>query len=65
MSDWIYDRNGNAAAIFDGDCIRNNAGRVAAWISESNVYSLFCASPFSPGVEAGTLLPPGSEEPRC
>jgi hypothetical protein len=40
MSDWIYDRNGNAAAIFDGDCIRNNAGRVAAWISESNVYSL-------------------------
>jgi len=40
MSDWIYDRNGNATAIFDGDCIRDDAGRVAAWISGSNVYSL-------------------------
>jgi hypothetical protein len=40
MSEWIYDRQGQASAILDGDCVRTDGGEVAAWISGSNLYSL-------------------------
>ncbi len=40
MIERIYDRNGNASAILDGDCIRTDSGEVAVWISEHNLYSL-------------------------
>jgi hypothetical protein len=40
MTEWIYDRNGNASAILDGDCIRSDRGEVAAWVSGNNLYSL-------------------------
>lgn len=40
MADWIVDHNGNAALILDFDCIRNNQGKVVAWISGNNVYNV-------------------------
>lgn len=40
MSEWIFDRNGRATVILDSDCIRNSHGRVIAWVSGNNVYTL-------------------------
>ncbi|HEY3294974.1 MAG TPA: hypothetical protein VGL38_06030 [bacterium] len=40
MAVWIFNRSGKATLIHDGDCIRDNHGRVSAWISGINVYSL-------------------------
>ena len=40
MADWIYNSNGNATLIFDNDCIRNNHGKVVAWINNISVYDL-------------------------
>ncbi len=40
MAEWIFDRNGNATAILDRDCIRTGSGDVAVWISGKNIYSL-------------------------
>ncbi|KAF0144893.1 MAG: Uncharacterized protein FD156_1464 [Nitrospirae bacterium] len=40
MSEWLFDRNGNASAILDRDCVRSNSGDVISWISDQNVYSL-------------------------
>ena len=38
MADWLYDRQGRAALIFDTDCLRNRFGKVVAWISSKNVH---------------------------
>ncbi len=40
MSDWIYNCNGTPTCILDQDCIRDEGGSVAAWISGKNLYSL-------------------------
>lgn len=40
MADWLFDRGGRARILHDSDKLRNNQGRVIAWISGNNVYSL-------------------------
>ena len=40
MVDWLYSRRGQATIICDGDCFRDDRGRVVGWISGENVYSL-------------------------
>jgi hypothetical protein len=41
MADWLYDRQGQAVAILDGDTIRDRRGTVAAWVTPPNVHSLY------------------------
>jgi hypothetical protein len=40
MSDWIFDRHGQATLLLDNDCIRDQSGQVIAWIVGANVYTL-------------------------
>lgn len=40
MAEWLFDRNGRARLLKDGDCFRNDRGSVVAWISGINVYCL-------------------------
>ena len=40
MADFLFDKNGSATLILDGDRVRSNRGRVMGWINGSNVYSL-------------------------
>jgi hypothetical protein len=40
MSDWIFDRHGQASLLLDDDCVREKRGRVIAWIVGGNVYTL-------------------------
>jgi hypothetical protein len=40
MAEWMFDRNGRACLILDGDRVRNDTGDVVGWISGSGVYSL-------------------------
>ncbi|SRR5229473_7319750 len=40
MAGWLFDRNGRARILLDTDKLRNNRGRVIAWIGGGNVYSL-------------------------
>jgi hypothetical protein len=36
MAEWMFDRNGQACLILDGDRVRNASGVVVGWISRSN-----------------------------
>ena len=40
MAEWLFDRNGSACLILDGDRVRGDRGDVVGWINGSNVYSL-------------------------
>jgi 4-fold beta flower protein len=40
MSNWIFDRHGRASIILDEDCFRDRHGKVIAWTSGNNIYSL-------------------------
>lgn len=40
MADWIFNTNGDATIILDGDCLRNEYGEVIAWIYYDSAYSL-------------------------
>jgi len=40
MAEWLFDRNGRASAILDGDMVRNDRGEVRLWIYGNNLYSL-------------------------
>jgi len=40
MAEWMFDRNGSACLILDGDRIRARAGAVVGWVRGTNTYSL-------------------------
>ncbi|HJZ41832.1 MAG TPA: hypothetical protein VJ203_15800 [Bacteroidales bacterium] len=40
MPEWIFNHIGRASLIYDKDCIRNNNGKVIAWIKDKCVFSL-------------------------
>ena len=41
MAQWLYNRNGHAKIILDGDCLRDGrAACVIGWIDRDNVYNL-------------------------
>jgi hypothetical protein len=40
MAEWVFDRNGEAQIIWDGDCFRSAAGKVIGWIHGNGAYAL-------------------------
>jgi hypothetical protein len=38
MAEWVFDKQGRAALIYDRDCFRSKIGKVVAWLSNNNVY---------------------------
>ena len=40
MAEWLFDRHGKACVIWDDTKIRDNRGKVIAWLGGNNVYSL-------------------------
>lgn len=37
---WIFNRNGQATIIWDGDCFRNKCGQVIAWTTKEFIYNI-------------------------
>ncbi|WP_313487203.1 4-fold beta flower protein [Atlantibacter hermannii] len=40
MFEWVYNKNGRPVILLESDCLRDNRGRVKAWLVGGNIYSL-------------------------